>query len=147
MNGRTMVALGAMVIGQVAVLSAQEVWQADVRIQSLEVTTGRGGMAIRVLVTSDNDDDAMGVRLDVLLPVGTGVLRVAPGCRPSPSPVANLAARVTCDLGTIPVRGLREVTIAATTPPPGPGRKVAAFVVSDTPDPQAANNYAERMVP
>ena len=147
MIGRMMVALAALSIGRVAAASAQEVWQADVRIQSLEVTGGRGSIAIRVVVTSDNDDDAMGVRLDVLLPVGAGVIRLAQGCRASPSPVANLAARVTCELGTIVVRGLREVTIAASTPPPGPGHKVAVVVMSDTPDPEPANNYAERMVP
>ena len=147
MIGRMMVALAALSIGRVAAASAQEVWQADVRIQSLEVTGGRGSIAIRVVVTSDNDDDAMGVRLDVLLPVGAGVMRLAQGCRASPSPVANLAARVTCELGTIVVRGLREVTIAASTPPPGPGHKVAVVVMSDTPDPEPANNYAERMVP
>ena len=147
MIGRMMVALAALSIGRVAAASAQEVWQADVRIQSLEVTGGRGSIAIRVVVTSDNDDDAMGVRLDVLLPVGAGVMRLAQGCRASPSPVANLAARVTCELGTIVVRGLREVTLAASTPPPGPGHKVAVVVMSDTPDPEPANNYAERMVP
>ena len=147
MIGRMMVALAALSIGRVAAASAQEVWQADVRIQSLEVTGGRGSIAIRVVVTSDNDDDAMGVRLDLLLPVGAGVMRLAQGCRASPSPVANLAARVTCELGTIVVRGLREVTIAASTPPPGPGHKVAVVVMSDTPDPEPANNYAERMVP
>ena len=147
MIGRMMVALAALSTGRVVAASAQEVWQADVRIQSLEVTGGRGSIAIRVVVTSDNDDDAMGVRLDVLLPVGAGVMRLAQGCRASPSPVANLAARVTCELGTIVVRGLREVTIAASTPPPGPGHKVAVVVMSDTPDPEPANNYAERMVP
>ena len=147
MIGRMMVALAALSTGRVVAASAQEVWQADVRIQSLEVTGGRGSIAIRVVITSDNDDDAVGVRLDVLLPVGAGVMRLAQGCRASPSPVANLAARVTCDLGTIVVRGLREVTITASPPPPGPGHKVAVVVMSDTPDPEPANNYAERMVP
>ena len=141
-----MVAIASL-LANAAPAVGQEVWQADVRIQSLEVTNGKGSVGIRVFVTSDNDDDARGVRLELLLPVGAGVVRMAQGCRPSASPVANLVARVICELGVIPVRGLREVVISATAPTPGPNRKVAVFVTSDTPDPEPANNYAERSVP
>ena len=128
---------------------AQKIWQADVRVQSLEVTAlkGKGGpLSARVLVTSDNDEEARAAHLEILLPIGVGVVRVPAGCRPSPSAIAGLIARVSCDLGDIPVRGLREVVITTTGTAAIHGR-FAAFVTSDTPDPQPSNNYAERPIP
>ena len=139
--------------------SRQAVWQADVRIQLLEVTALRGStsaskpgqaarqLSARVVVASDNDDEARGVRLDVLLPVGAGVVRLPGECRESPRAVATLTGRVTCDLGVIPVRGLREVTISTTATVSPNGARFAALVSSDTPDPVPGNNFAERGVP
>ena len=143
-------------------VARQAVWQADVRIQLLEVSTLRGARAgdkpgqtstaarqfsARVVVASDNDDEARGVRLDVLLPVGAGVVRLPAACQASPSAVATLTGRVTCDLGVIPVRGLREVMISTTATVSANGARFAALVSSDTPDPVPGNNYAERGVP
>ncbi len=128
---------------------AQKVWQADVRVQSLDVTAlkGKGGpLSAVIVVTSDNDEEARATRLEILLPIGVGVLRMPAGCRPSPSAIAGLIARVTCDLGDIPVRGLREITVTTTGGAAIHGR-FAAFVTSDTPDPQPSNNYAERPIP
>jgi hypothetical protein len=142
--------------------SRQAVWQADVRIQLLEVTALRGTAAgtkpgrantaarqfsARVVVASDTDDEARGVRLDLLLPVGAGVVRLPAECRASPSAVATLTGRVTCDLGVIPVRGLREVTVSTTATVSPSGARFAALVSSDTPDPVPGNNFAERGVP
>lgn len=137
----------AIRVGRAA--TAQDVWQADVRVQSLDVTMiKRGGpLSARVVVASDNDDEARAVRLDILLPIGVGVLRLAPGCRPSPSAIATLNARVICELGDLPVRGLREVTITTTGEGATRAMRFAVFVMSDTPDPVPANNYAERTLP
>jgi hypothetical protein len=165
--GRTMPLLRAATL--VALVAApghpssrQAVWQADVRIQLLEVTVLRGPTAgtkpgqasttarqlsARVVVASDNDDEARGVRLDVLLPVGVGVVRLPAECRASPSAVATLTGRVTCDLGVIPVRGRREVTVSTTATVNANGARFAAMVSSDTPDPVPGNNFAERGVP
>lgn len=141
-----------------AVIPKQEVWQADVRVQALDVTplrvaatatTARGvarQLSMRAVITSDNDDDARGVRLEVLLPIGVGVLRLAPGCQAGPSAVSTLTGRVTCELGDIPVRGLREVVITTTGPVNGTGGRFAVFVTSDTPDPMPSNNYSERAI-
>ena len=141
--------------------ASQAVWQADVRVQLLEITalrsapvakrldaasTGSRQLSARVVITSDNDDDARGVRLDILLPVGAGVMRLPPGCQASPSAVATLAGRVTCELGSIPVRGLREIVIATTGTVPS-GAHFAALVTSETPDPTPGNNFAEQVVP
>jgi hypothetical protein len=126
----------------------QQVWRADLRIQSLDVQSlGAGGYALRLVVTSDRDDAAQSARLELLLPVGVGVLRATPGCRPSPSPINGLAGRLTCELGTIPARGTREITVAMSSPGSGARPRVAAMVMSDTPDPVPGNNYLERELP
>jgi hypothetical protein len=147
-------ALLMVVVGVAWAIPRQEVWQADVRVQSLEVmslqTAGmstRGGrqLSTRVVIASDNDDDARAVRLEILLPIGVGVLRLAPGCQASPGAVATLTGRVTCELGNIPVRGFREVVIT-TTGSVSTGGRFAVFVTSETPDPMPSNNYAERLV-
>lgn len=137
--------------------SAQEVWQADIRVQSMEVLSTRGvpaagdahggQLSTRIVVTSDNDDDARASRLEILLPVGVTVLRMPSSCKPSPGAVAGLTARVTCELGDLPVRGLREVTIVTSGARANRQAKFGAFVTSDTPDPNPSNNYAERALP
>src|SRR5512141_689039 len=86
-----------------------QVWQADIQIRTLEVTRSRTAMTARVVVYSEKDDDARDARLIVLLPLGVGIERLAPGCAatPGPSMVPSLRATVECDLGSIPVHGLR----------------------------------------
>jgi hypothetical protein len=143
-------AVGPIVVAVTPPLGApvQGVWQADVRVQSLDVSVPRGGtqMTVHTVIYSDNDDDARAVRADILLPVGVGVLRLPAGCKASPAAVPNLNARVTCDLGDLAVRGFRDLTVVTTSA--GSLRaRFAVLVVSDTPDPDPANNYAERWVP
>ncbi|MBC7790777.1 MAG: hypothetical protein H7Z74_12585 [Anaerolineae bacterium] len=127
---------------------AQQVWQADVRVQAFDVTAARtaGPVSVRVAITSDRDDDARAVRLEILLPVGVGILRLAEECRASPSVVSALTARVSCLLGDVPVGGLREVRLLTTGVATGMQNRFTVFVTSDTPDPDASNNYAERAV-
>ncbi len=129
--------------------AGQPGWQADVRIQSIELLAVKGrSLNARIVITSDNDGDARNTRLEILLPVGVGVSRLAPGCRASTIPGhAAVNAHVSCDLGDIQVRGVREVTIATSAPAPNVLMRVAAFVLSDTPDPMPSNNYAERVAP
>ena len=127
--------------------AAQQVWQADVRVQAIDVTALKGHVNIRVVVYSDLDASASNVSLRLFLPVGTKAARVPPGCQPSPSAAGAVQARVDCALGELRVRDLREVTIVTTEPAPGVIKRFAAFAYSDTPDPQLANNYAERVLP
>ncbi len=129
-------------------LPSQESWQADVRVQSIVLSAAnRGQIATTVTITSDNDDDARSARADILLPVGVGVLRMPANCAASPTAVSALNARVTCNLGDIPVRGLSQLFIITTAVPGNAHPRFAVFVMSDTPDPDPANNYAERNVP
>jgi len=129
--------------------ASQRVWQSDVAVRALELTMAQGGTSItaRVVVATDSGE-ARGVRVELMLPVGVGVLSVPRDCRPSPSPVMSLNARVTCVLGDLRVREIRDLSIV-TTGRPGWSEplRFAAFVLSDKPDPQPSNNFAERSVP
>lgn len=149
---RTGLALSAFATASAAFVGAQtvqQVWQADIQIRTLEVTKTRTSLMVRVLVYSDNNDEAKDSRLLVLLPVGAGLERIPPGCAASagPSMVPSLRATVQCELGAIPVRGFREVLLSTTLPPDGMPKRFGVFAYSGTPDPTPANNYAERIIP
>ncbi len=124
-------------------------WQADIQVRTLEVTKSRTGLAIRVVVYTERDDEARDARLLILLPVGVGVERLDPGCAASPGPsmVPSLRATVACDLGAIPDQGYREVHLATTLPPENLPKRFGVFAYSGTPDPMPGNNYAERVLP
>ena len=125
-----------------------QVWQADVQIRTLEVTKSRSSMTARVVVYNERDDDARDARLVVLLPLGVGIDRLAPGCsaKAGPSMVPSLRAAVECDLGSIQNRGIKEVVVVTTLPPDVLAKRFGVFVYSSTPDPIPGNNYAERTI-
>jgi hypothetical protein len=128
---------------------AQHVWQSDVSVRALELTMTKRGDPIttRIVVAADLDD-AQAVQLEILLPVGVGLVSMPKGCRASPSPVISLNARVTCALGDVSVGQAREVSITTTGAPASRGLlRFAAFAISNTPDPWPANNFADRAVP
>lgn len=126
-----------------------QLWQADIQIRTLEVTRTVTTMSARVVIYSENDDDALNARLLILLPVGVGIEKLAPGCEalPGPSQVPSLRAAVACDLGAIPNRGFHEVVLTTTVPPTALAKRFGAFTWSSTPDPVPGNNYAERTIP
>jgi hypothetical protein len=132
-----------------AAVSQPQLWQADVQVRTVEVTKSRSGMTLRVVVYTENDDPAQDARLLVLLPVGVGIDRLAPGCAAAAGPamVPSLRATVACDLGSILDRGYREVHLATTLPPEGLPKRFGVFAYSSTPDPVPGNNYAERTIP
>lgn len=127
-------------------LDSRLVWQADLAVQAFDVAALRqGGPITAHVVVATGNDEARGVRLEMLLPVGVGVLRVSDGCRPSPGPVASLSGRVSCAIGDMPVRALRELFITTGGVSAADARPhFAVFVFSDAPDPRPANNFAER---
>lgn len=129
--------------------ASQRVWQSDLSVRTLELTMAEGGKSItaRVVVATDSGE-ARDVRLEVMLPVGVAAITVPRGCRPSPSPVMSLNARVTCALGDFRVREIRDLSIVTTgRRPSSEPLRFAAFALSDTPDPQPSNNFLERSVP
>lgn len=127
----------------------QQVWQADVRVRTLEIVKSRTAISARIVVYAENDDDARDARLLILLPVGVGVERLGAGCAASagPSTVPSWRAIVACDLGSIADHGYREVQITTTLPQAGMDSRMGVFAYSATPDPNPGNNYAERVVP
>jgi hypothetical protein len=127
---------------------APRVWKTDLRIRSFDVMpVGQGSLQATVGIIADGDDAARAARLELLLPVSVGLIRAPAGCRPSPAAVGNLTGRVTCELGDIPGRGVREITVLTSAPTPHTGARFAAMVLSDTPDVTPSNNFAERESP
>jgi hypothetical protein len=146
--GLVLLALGTIAASRIhsRIGSDPRVWQSDVKVESLDVSESRSGGSInaRAVISTSGDDAARSVKVEVMLPIGVGVLRLSDGCKPSPSPVTGLTARVTCDLGEIPTRGSREIAIATTARPSSIPLRIGIFAFSDTPDPSPANNFAER---
>jgi hypothetical protein len=124
-------------------------WQADIQIRTLEITRSRTGMSLRVVVYTENDDEARDAKVLILLPVAVGIEKLGPGCTATagPSMMPSLRATVACDLGAIADRAFREVLLATTLPPDESPRRFGVFAWSATPDPKPGNNYAERIVP
>ena len=127
----------------------EQVWRADIQVQSLRITLLDEKLLMRLVVYSDNDDEARAARVEILLPVGVGLIRMAEGCTASAGPpgVSVLRARVTCELGTLLVRASREVFVMTTIPPMAVPKSFGAFAMSDTPDPKPGNNFLERTLP
>ena len=123
-------------------------WQADLQIRSLVVTEDGGNLRARVVVAVEAGE-ALGARVEILLPVGVGIVALGPGCQAGPNAtgIRELRGRVECNLGNLPVRTHRELWIETTLPPKGVGRGFGVVVMSDTPDPNPANNFADRMIP
>ena len=123
-------------------------WQADLQVRSLTVSAEKGNLTARMVVGSEAGE-ALGARVEVLLPVGVGIVQLGPGCMPGPNRtgISALRARVECRLGNLPARSNRELYVVTTTPPSGMPRGFAVVVMSDTPDPKPANNFLERVIP
>ena len=143
-------ALAALLLAGGAQVSVEtpQTWQADIQIRTLEITRTRNSLNARVVVYTENDDDAQNARLLILLPIGVGIERLEASCEatPGPSMVPSLRATVTCELGVIPNRGFREVVLLTTAPATAQPRRFGVFTYSATPDPVPGNNYAERTI-
>lgn len=145
----TVAALGLAItvaVGASASRYDPHAWQSDLQVQSLEATEVRSGGSLnaRVVISAEGSDPARAVKLEIMLPIGVGVLRLAQGCAPSASPVTGLNARVTCEIGDVQPRGTREIVISTTSRAATTPLRFAAFAYSDTPDPSPANNFAEK---
>jgi len=142
----------AVIVGVLASLGVgarqQMLWQADLQIRSLTISEANGNLTARVVVAAEFGE-ALGARVEVLLPVGVGIVTLGAGCvaGPNVTGISALRARVECTLGNMPARSSREFFVVTTTPPTGVARGFAVVAMSDTPDPKPANNFAERVIP
>lgn len=129
--------------------AGQRTWQADLRVEALEIEpVGQASLSVRVRILNQVGEVARDTRLEILVPVGLDVLRVDAGCQPVASGTPTPVGRVTCDVGPVKARELRHVTLVMTRPQTvAPTARLAVFVISGTPDPEPANNYAERALP
>ncbi|MEP7324838.1 MAG: hypothetical protein ABI836_02720 [Gemmatimonadota bacterium] len=145
---RSGVVLLAGILGFAPAGLAQTVWQADLQIRSLAVSQTEDRLTARVVVVSEFGS-ARAVRLELLLPVGVGLLEQSPGCEASPGPegVREPRARVICRLGDLPPRASRVIVVVTTLPPPGVNCVFGVIALSDTPDPRPGNNFAEKAIP
>jgi hypothetical protein len=137
------------VAGQHGTAPPGRLHQADIQVKTLEVTRSRTNLSVRVVIYSENNDEARDARVVILLPVAVGIERLAPGCSAAPGPATapSLRATVACELGAIADRGYREVLLATSLPPDMAPRRFGVFAYSATPDPNPGNNYAERIIP
>lgn len=122
----------------------QHVWQSDLQVRALSVSGANGNLTARVVVAAEQGE-AMAARVEVLLPVGVGIVELAPGCKPGPSApgVPSLRARVICTIGNLRPRDVREFRVTTTGVPAGVAARFGAMATSDTPDPNPKNNFAE----
>ena len=57
----------------------QLLWQADLQIRSLRVSAANGNLTARVVVATEIGE-ALSARVDVLLPVGVGIVSLGVSC-------------------------------------------------------------------
>lgn len=146
--GKILPLLGVLLVSAHLAGSQILIWQADLQVHSFSVSESRGHLVARVSVSAELGV-AMATRVEVMLPVGVGIVSVGAGCTPGPSApgVPSLRARVVCTAGDLRPRDLKEFTLTTTTPPPGVEGRFGVMAMSDTPDPRPGNNFAEREVP
>ncbi len=147
-SGRRAGLLVALAVASRPGLAQQLVWQSDLRVRALTVSESAGHLVARVSLTTELGE-AAAARVEVLLPVGVGILSLGPGCTAGPSPpgVPSLRARVICTAGNLRPRDVREFEITTTVPPTGREGRFGVMAMSDTPDPRPGNNFAERVIP
>jgi len=139
-----MLLLGGVGLG----IRQRVLWQADLQVRNLRVSQENGNLRAEVTIAAEVGE-ALDARVEVMLPVGVGIVTVGPGCSAGPSAtgISALRARVECNLGNLPARSSRELFVITTTPPLGVSRGFGVIAVSDTPDPKPGNNFAERALP
>ena len=123
-------------------------WQADLQIRSLTVSEDKGNLTARVVVAAEFGG-ALAARVEMLLPVGVGIVTLGPGCvaGPNMTGIRELRGRVECTLGNLPAGSNRALFVVTTVPPSGVVRGFGAVAMSETPDPKPGNNFAERAIP
>src|SRR4029434_5675117 len=118
-----------------------QTWQADIQIRTLEITRAKNSLNARVVVYTENDDDAQNARLLILLPVGVSIERLESACVATrgPSIVPSPRAPIRCAAVLICNRACRAVLLSTTAPATPQPRRFGVFAYSATPDPVPGN--------
>lgn len=126
----------------------QHIWQSDLQIKSMTVSSSGGNLTARFQIIAELGE-ARAAKIDIMLPPGVGIVELGSGCRAGASApgVGALRARVLCSLGDLPPRMLRELYVVTTRPPSPMPAEFGVVALSDTPDPHPGNNFAKRKVP
>lgn len=148
-------------------IAAQERWQADVSVTSVTIsnasvlkpviqsnsknpavinnttaTTLPSNLKCSIKVHNENDDDANGTTLVVVLPVEVSVVSVSSGGKThAAANGSQYIAYITFDLGHMTVG--QNSTVEFTFTKSKYTNKVGAFAYSTSPDPNPANNYKD----
>jgi hypothetical protein len=145
---------------------AQARWQADVSVTAVSITAGmlrkvpRGteniskpqekivqavddNLKCSITIHNENDDDARGTMLVVVLPVEVTVVSMPSNAKLDPSVTATqtFAGHIIFNIGQMAVG--QNITVEFTFTKSKYGNKVGAYAYSDSPDPNPANNYKD----
>jgi len=142
-------------------------WQADVSISSVTISpvlkksprptsninqpqqtvtqTVDDNLKCTITVHNENDDDARGTMLLVILPVEVSIVNMPSNATldPSVTSAQPFAGYILFNLGQMAVQ--QNITVEFTFTKSKYGNKVGAYAYSDSPDPNPANNYKDAM--
>ena len=145
---------------------AQARWQADVSVTNVSITPGGlrkvprptdninkpqekvvqavdDNLKCSITIHNENDDDAWGTMMVVVLPVEVTVVNMPSNAKLDPSVTAtqSFAGHIIFNIGHMTVG--QNVTVEFTFTKSKYGNKVGAYAYSDSPDPNPANNYKD----
>jgi hypothetical protein len=145
---------------------AQARWQADVSVTSVTITAAGlkkvsrptdninapqqkvvqavdDNLKCTITIHNENDDDAWGTMMVVVLPVEVSVVTMPSNATLDKSVTATqpLAGHIIFNIGHMAVQ--QNVTVEFTFTKSKYGNKVGAYAYSDSPDPNPANNYKD----
>lgn len=145
---------------------AQARWQADVSISSVSISPASmkkvskpreninvpepkiaqavgDNLKCTITIHNENDDDAWGTMMVVVLPVEVTVVSMPSNAKLDPSVTAaqSFAGHLIFNIGHMTVG--QNVTVEFTFTKSKYGNKIGAYAYSDSPDPNPANNYKD----
>ena len=150
----------------ITTIFAQARWQADVSVTAVTITPAAlkkvarptdninkpqekivqavdDNLKCSITIHNENDDDAWGTMMVVVLPVEVTVVSMPSNAKLDPSVTATqtFAGHIIFNIGHMAVG--QNVTVEFTFTKSKYGNKVGAYAYSDSPDPNPANNYKD----
>jgi hypothetical protein len=129
---------------------AQDYPSADVSVETIAITQTTTRLNSSITIKNTNDDDASKIVVTIVLPFNTIVTRMPGTCQAVPNPSGwnpPVQGYVRCTLASLGVNATHSFAIQTTRPPAQFAKRFSAFVVSEVPDPNSANNFATNVIP